>query len=114
MIIFDSVKKAKVELEPIVPSEVSIYICGPTVYDDAHLGHARSSLSFDILARTLREIGYKVTLCKNFTDIDDKIIKKMQQSGKTLEEITNFYIKRYLEDMEALGVQRADIEPKAT
>ncbi len=114
MIIFDSVKKAKVELEPIVAGKVSIYVCGPTVYDDAHLGHARSSLSFDILSRTLRALGYKVTLCKNFTDIDDKIIKKMQQSGKILEEITNFYIKRYLEDMEALGVQKADIEPKAT
>jgi len=114
MKIFDSVKKEKFLLEPIIESEVSIYVCGPTVYDDAHLGHARSSLSFDILSRTLRESGYKVTLCKNFTDIDDKIINKMQQSGKTLEEITNFYIKKYLEDMEAVGVIRADIEPKAT
>jgi len=114
MVIFDSVKKQKVEFSPIKEREVSLYICGPTVYDDAHLGHARSSLSFDILARTLKALKYRVTLCKNFTDIDDKIIKKVQESGKAMTEITEFYTKRYLADMDALGVQRADIEPKAT
>ncbi len=112
--LYDSVKKEKVRLEPIKEGEVSIYVCGPTVYDDAHLGHARSALSFDLLKRVLTALGYKVTLAKNFTDIDDKIINKMEQSGKSLQEITSFYIKRYLEDMQALGVQRADIEPKAT
>ena len=112
--LYDSVKKEKVEFEPIKANEASIYICGPTVYDDAHLGHARSALSFDLLKRTLQELGYKVTLAKNFTDIDDKIINKMQSSGKSLQEITEYYIKRYLEDMDAIGVLRADIEPKAT
>jgi len=114
MHIFDSVQKKKVPFEPIKEGEASIYVCGPTVYDDAHLGHARSSLAFDLLTRTLKALGYKVTMGKNFTDIDDKIIKKVEETGKPMAEITAFYIERYLEEMAALGVQRADIEPKAT
>ena len=114
MYIFDSVKRKKVLFEPINPKRVNIYVCGPTVYDDAHLGHARSALSFDLLARTLRVLGYEVVMAKNFTDIDDKIIKKVNETGKSLEEITNYYIKRYLDEMSSLGVKRADIEPKAT
>ncbi|MBD3790166.1 MAG: cysteine--tRNA ligase [Campylobacterales bacterium] len=114
MLIYDSVQKTKLPLVPIKEREVSIYVCGPTVYDDAHLGHARSALSFDLLSRTLKALGYKVTLGKNFTDIDDKIIKKVEETGKSMQEITGFYIDRYLEEMAALGVGRADIEPKAT
>jgi len=114
MHIYDSIKKRKLPFEPIIPREASIYVCGPTVYDNAHLGHARSSLSFDILARTLKAWGYKVTIGKNFTDIDDKIIKKVQETGQSLEDITTYYIKRYQNDMRALGVRDADIEPKAT
>lgn len=114
MYIYDSVKKKKLPFEPIVPRKASIYVCGPTVYDDAHLGHARSSLSFDLLVRTLKALRYDVTMVKNFTDIDDKIIKKVQETGQSLEEITTHYIERYLEDMRALGVQENDIEPKAT
>jgi len=114
MHIYDSVKKTKLLFEPIHPNKASIYVCGPTVYDDAHLGHARSSLAFDLLSRTLDAHGYEVTLAKNFTDIDDKIIKKVEATGKSMEEITSFYIKRYTEEMTALGIKRADIEPKAT
>jgi len=114
MHIYDSVQKTKLPFEPIKAGEASIYVCGPTVYDDAHLGHARSSLAFDLLSRTLKAEKYKVTMGKNFTDIDDKIIKKVEETGKSMEEITSFYIDRYLEEMAALGVQRADIEPKAT
>ena len=114
MYIYDSVKKTKLLFEPITPQKASIYVCGPTVYDDAHLGHARSSLSFDLLARTLKALKYDVTMGKNFTDIDDKIIKKVQETGKSLKEITTHYINRYQEDMRALGVLDADIEPKAT
>ena len=114
MFIFDSVTKTKRPFEPIKPGEASIYVCGPTVYDDAHLGHARSSLAFDLLSRTLKVLGYKVTMGKNFTDIDDKIIKKVEETGKSMQEITSYYIERYLEEMAQLGVQRADIEPKAT
>ena len=114
MHIFDSVTKTKRLFEPIKEGEASMYVCGPTVYDDAHLGHARSSLAFDLLTRTLRALGYKVTMGKNFTDIDDKIIKKVEETGKNMQEITTYYIDRYLEEMTVLGVQRADIEPKAT
>jgi len=114
MHIYDSVQKKKLLFEPIHPKQASIYVCGPTVYDDAHLGHARSSLAFDLLSRTLKAHGYTVTMGKNFTDIDDKIIKKVEETGKSLEEITSFYIDRYLEEMAALGIARADIEPKAT
>ena len=114
MHIYDSVQKTKLLFEPIHSKQASIYICGPTVYDDAHLGHARSSLAFDLLGRTLTALGYKVTMGKNFTDIDDKIIKKVEETGQSMEEITSFYIDRYLKEMAILGVQRADIEPKAT
>jgi len=114
MYIYDSVKKTKLPFEPIRQGEASIYVCGPTVYDDAHLGHARSSLAFDLLSRTLKAFNYKVTMAKNFTDIDDKIIKKVEETGQSMEEITSFYIERYLEEMATLGVQHADIEPKAT
>ncbi len=114
MHIYDSVKKQKLPFESIVPQKASIYICGPTVYDDAHLGHARSSLSFDLLARTLKALRYEVTLAKNFTDIDDKIIKKVQETGQSLEDLTSHYIASYKNEMRALGVIDADIEPKAT
>jgi len=114
MYIFDSVTKTKRHFESIKPNEVSIYVCGPTVYDDAHLGHARSSLAFDLLSRTFKALGYKVIMGKNFTDIDDKIIKKVEETGKSMQEITSYYIGRYLDEMGRLGVQRADIEPKAT
>ena len=114
MVIYDSVQKEKVPFIPIKEGEVKIYVCGPTVYDDAHLGHARSALAFDLLRRVFKALKYRVTFVKNFTDIDDKIIKKMNESGKSLEEITTFYIKRYKDEMNQIGVSDADIEPKAT
>lgn len=112
--IYDSKAKKKLDFIPIKEDEVRIYVCGPTVYDDAHLGHARSSLVFDLLARVFRSVGYRVTLAKNFTDIDDKIIQKAKLSHQSLKQIATTYIHSYLKDMEALGIRRADIEPKAT
>lgn len=114
MVIYDSVEKKKVEFIPIQENEVKIYVCGPTVYDDAHLGHARSAIAFDLLRRVFMAMDYRVTFVKNFTDIDDKIIHKMKESGQSLEELTSFYIKRYKDEMQALHVSDADIEPKAT
>ena len=114
MVIYDSVLRKKVKFTPICDDLVKIYLCGPTVYDYSHLGHAKSAVSFDLLRRVLKAVGYKVLFVKNFTDIDDKIIAKMKESGKSLEEITNYYIKKYLDEMAALNVLRADIEPKAT
>ena len=114
MFIYDSVQKKKVPFIPLKEKNVKIYVCGPTVYDDAHLGHARSAIAFDLLRRVFVSLGYHVTFVKNFTDIDDKIINKMKESGKSLEEITSFYIERYKNEMHALHVNDADIEPKAT
>ncbi len=114
MYIYDSSKKTKLKFESIIPDKVTMYVCGPTVYDDAHLGHARSSLSFDMLFRTLKAIGYEVKYIRNFTDVDDKIIAKMKDIGKSLLEITEFYTQRYLNEMDALGVQRPTVSPKAT
>ncbi len=114
MNIYDSQKREKVQFLPIAKNEVKIYVCGATVYDDAHLGHARSSIVFDLLRRVFVNLNYKVTFVKNFTDIDDKIILKMQSENKSLEEITNFYIDSYKSDMHKLNVLDADIEPKAT
>ncbi|MDD6055517.1 MAG: cysteine--tRNA ligase [Helicobacteraceae bacterium] len=114
MKIYDSQKKEKLDFIPINKNEVRIYVCGPTVYDDSHLGHARSAIAFDLLRRVLRECGYSVIFAKNFTDIDDKIINKAEQNGKSITEITQQYTQKYLEEMESLGVERADIEPKAT
>ena len=112
--LFDSVKKEKVEFKSIKDGIVKIYVCGPTVYDNSHLGHARSAIAFDLLHRVLKLNGYEVIMTKNFTDIDDKIIKKMNQSGKSLEDITSFYIDLYKKDMEALNVLPNSLEPKAT
>ncbi len=114
MYIYDSCKRQKVLFRPIKEGFAKVYVCGPTVYDDSHLGHARSSVAFDLLRRVLKANGYKVNFVKNFTDIDDKIVKKMQQSNKSLEEITSFYINRYKEEMKALKVDDANLEPKAT
>lgn len=114
MQIFDSVKRKKVEFEPVKSDFVRIYVCGPTVYDDAHLGHAKSAISFDLLRRTLSELGYKVKFVRNYTDIDDKILKKMSESGESLEAITDRYIASYERDMSALNVLEPDVKPKAT
>jgi cysteinyl-tRNA synthetase len=111
---YDSVKKAKEEFIPQEPNKVKMYVCGPTVYDDAHLGHARSAIAFDLFHRVLKSNGYDVTFVKNFTDVDDKIVKKMSESGKSLEDITSFYIDRYKNEMDALNNLPNTMEPKAT
>jgi cysteinyl-tRNA synthetase len=112
--IYDSVKKEKVEFNSIKEKVAKIYVCGPTVYDDSHLGHARSAIAFDLLHRVLKANKYEVIMTKNFTDIDDKIIKKMHDSNRTLEDITNTYINAYKADMKALNILDNTIEPKAT
>ncbi len=111
---YDSVKKEKLNFEPLHKNDVKIYVCGPTVYDDSHLGHARSAISFDMLHRVLKANNYNVTMTKNFTDIDDKIIKKMYETNQSLEEITTHYINEYKNDMTKLNVLPNTIEPKAT
>ncbi len=112
--IYDSVKKEKVLFEAIVENQARVYVCGPTVYDDSHLGHARSAIAFDMLHRVLKANAYDVNMTKNFTDIDDKIIKKIHSTGQSLEEITSTYINAYKNDMKALNVLDNSYEPKAT
>ncbi|DAB28585.1 MAG: cysteine--tRNA ligase [Sulfurimonas sp. RIFOXYD12_FULL_33_39] len=114
MTIYDSVQKTKREFIPQDDNKVSLYVCGPTVYDDAHLGHAKSALVFDLLTRVLTANGYDVTYARNITDIDDKIIKKALEQNKTIKEITDFYTDAYHEEMSQLGISRPNIEPKAT
>ncbi len=114
MHLYDSVQKTKRKFEPLEEGKASLYVCGPTVYDDAHLGHAKSALVFDLLVRVLRANGYDVTYARNITDIDDKIIKKAAQQNKTIKEVTDFYTEAFHKEMQALGVMRPDIEPKAT
>ncbi|WP_121022014.1 cysteine--tRNA ligase [Helicobacter vulpis] len=112
--IYDSRQKQKVLFQPIQDHQVKIYICGPTVYDYSHLGHARSAIAFDLLRRTLELSGYAVQVVKNFTDIDDKIIAKAKQEHLDIYSLSARFMQSYLEDMQALGVQRAHLEPKAS
>lgn len=114
MYIYDSVQKEKREFTPLEEGKVSLYVCGPTVYDDAHLGHAKSALVFDLLTRVLNANGLDVTYARNITDIDDKIIKKAAEQGKDIKEITDFYTEAFHKEMAAIGVKRPDLEPKAT
>ena len=114
MYIFDSVQKEKRKFTPLEEGKVSLYVCGPTVYDDAHLGHAKSALVFDLLTRVLKANDYEVTYARNITDIDDKIIKKAITQGKEIKEITDFYTDAFHKEMAEIGVSRPDIEPKAT
>ncbi|QOY52974.1 cysteine--tRNA ligase [Candidatus Sulfurimonas baltica] len=114
MYIYDSVQKTKREFIPLEDGKASLYVCGPTVYDDAHLGHAKSALVFDLLTRVLTANGYDVTYARNITDIDDKIIKKAVEQNKDIKEITDYYTDAFHKEMEAIGVSRPTIEPKAT
>ncbi|MCR2055855.1 cysteine--tRNA ligase [Campylobacter helveticus] len=112
MVLFDSVKKEKLALKK--EGAINIYLCGPTVYDDAHLGHARSSICFDLLRRVLLSLGREVCFARNYTDIDDKILKKMRESGESLEKITQIYINHYESDMKNLRVLEPNLKPRAT
>ena len=114
MFIFDSVQKTKREFIPQEQGKATLYVCGPTVYDNAHLGHAKSALVFDLLTRVLKANGYDVTYARNITDIDDKIIKKAIEQKKEIKEITDFYTSAFHKEMDLIGVSRPDIEPKAT
>ncbi len=114
MFIYDSHQKTKRKFKPLIEGKVSLYVCGPTVYDDAHLGHAKSALVFDLLTRVLEAQGYDVTFARNITDIDDKIINKALSSGQSVEEIAQTYTDSYHRDMDALGIRRPTLEPKAT
>ncbi len=102
------------EFKPIDDNKVKMYVCGPTVYDYAHLGHARCYITWDVLYRYLKFKGYDVTYCRNVTDVDDKILKKAEKENKTPEEVSQYWYKQFANSMQALNTLKPDIEPFAT
>ncbi|MFQ5900072.1 MAG: cysteine--tRNA ligase [Thermodesulfobacteriota bacterium] len=112
--IYNSLTRKKDEFKPLKDGEVSMYVCGPTVYDFSHIGHARSAVTFDIIYRYLQYRGYNVKYARNYTDIDDKIINRANEQGVSWETIAERYIKAFDEDMDALCVALPTYRPKAT
>ena len=112
--IHNTLSGKKEPLQTLEPGHVKLYVCGITSYDFCHIGHARSALAFDMIVRYLKYRGYKVTFVRNFTDIDDKIIARAQEQGTSSGELANRFINEFYTDMDKLGIDRPDIEPKAT
>ncbi|WP_261541393.1 cysteine--tRNA ligase [Burkholderia multivorans] len=112
--IYNTLARDKQVFVPRQPGEVRMYVCGITVYDYCHVGHARMLVVFDLVQRWLRAIGYRVTYVRNITDIDDKIIRRAIENGETIKSLTDRFIDAMHEDEDALGIQRPDIEPRAT
>ena len=114
MKIFNTLSGEKEQFEPIEKNNIRMYVCGMTVYDDTHIGHARTFLSFDLIVRYLRFIDYKVHYIRNITDVDDKIISRANELGIDPEELTERYINSMDNDFESLGMIKPDAEPRAT
>jgi cysteinyl-tRNA synthetase len=114
MLIYNTLTKKKEEFIPINPPNVTMYVCGPTIYDYFHIGNARSFVMSDIVRRYLEYKGYKVTFAMNITDVDDKLIKKANEENVKVEEVANKYADAFFEDIENLGIKKANIYPKAT
>ena len=112
--IYNTLNRNKSVFVPIEPGKVRMYVCGMTVYDYCHLGHARGMVVFDMVARWLRASGYEVRYVRNITDIDDKIIRRAQENGESIRALTDRFIAAMHEDADALGVLRPDAEPRAT
>ena len=114
MIFYNTLNKKKEEFVPITPGRVSIYVCGPTVYDFIHIGNARPMIVFDTLRRYLEHRGYEVNYVSNFTDVDDKIIKKSIEEGIPAQDVAERYIRECRQDMEHMNVRPATVHPRAT
>jgi len=112
--IYSSLARKKEEFVPLEPGKVRMYVCGVTVYDDPHVGHARCYVAFDAIARHLQARGYELTYVRNFTDVDDKIIKRAAETGQEPAAVAQRYIDSFSADMAALGVMPATTEPRAT
>jgi cysteinyl-tRNA synthetase len=112
--IFNTLTKQEEDFKPIEDKKVKMYVCGVTVYDDIHMGHARSIIVFDMITRYLRYRGYDVTHLTNFTDVDDKIINRAAEMGMEPLALSRMYIEKYFQDVDALGVKRANGYPKAS
>lgn len=114
MQLYNTLTKQKEEFIPYHPGEVRIYDCGPTVYNYFHIGNARNFIVFDVLRRYLTYKGYQVIFVQNFTDIDDKMIRKAQEENMTVKELGDHFIAEYFKDADALGIERATVHPRAT
>src|SRR5882757_1108052 len=112
--IHNSLTGEKEEFTPLRADEVRMYVCGMTVYDYIHVGHARMLTVFDMVQRYLRHRGYNVTYVRNITDVDDKIIRRAAELGESIEQFTERFIKAQNEDFAALALQTPDVEPRAT
>ena len=113
LFLYDTLSGEKLEFKPLDLGKVTMYLCGPTVYNYAHIGNARPAVVFDLLGRLLRQ-NYELVFARNITDIDDKINAAAMESNKSISEITEVYIEAYNTDMAAIGVKSPDIEPRAT
>ena len=114
MLVYNSQKHRKQELETIEPGKIRMYVCGPTVYDQIHIGNARTFLSFDVIRRYLMYKGYEVTFAQNLTDVDDKIINRANEEGRTAAEVAEEYSNAFIEQMHRFGILDPDIRPRAT
>ena len=112
--VYNTLTGKKEEFVPLEPGRVRMYVCGITVYDLCHIGHARSAIVFDVIYRYLLSLDYQVTYVRNFTDIDDKIIRRAAEEGKDYRTIADRYIRAFYEDMDRLGLLRPTLEPLAT
>jgi len=114
MQLYNTLTRSKETFTPVNEGKVNMYVCGITAYDYCHIGHARSAVVFDVMVRYLRSKGLEVRFARNFTDVDDKIIKRAQEENSTSEAVSEKYIAAFYEDMDRLNILRADMEPKAT
>ncbi len=114
MLVYNSQNHRKQELETIEPDKVRMYVCGPTVYDQIHIGNARTFLSFDVIRRYLMYKGYEVTFAQNLTDVDDKIINRANEEGRSAAEVAEEYSAAFIEQMHRFGILDPDIRPRAT
>lgn len=112
--IYNTLTQEKQEFKPLVPGKVGMYVCGITVYDLCHMGHARTYLSFDLMVRYMRHKGYDVKYVRNITDVDDKIIKRANENNETTDELTERTIAMMHEDFKAINLLDADVEPRVT
>src|SRR5258706_711821 len=112
--IYNTLSRAEEPFVPLDPARVRMYVCGITVYDYCHLGHARMMIVFDLVQRWLRASGYPLTYVRNITDVDDKIIRRAAETGESVSALTERFIRYMNEDTAALGVQKPDIQPRAT
>lgn len=112
--IFNTLTRSKETFQPLTPGKVKMYVCGPTVYDAPHLGHARSAVVFDVIRRYLTALGHQVSLVRNITDIDDKIVNKARECGRDAGNLSSYYARRHQEAMARLNVLFPDAEPRVT